>query len=134
VRVHCSGGRPESARHYPVAERPEESRDGSVDCVRCLGLHRGRIFIDVTAEGAVSTPDVTIQTSPDNLTWHTHTAIAQISATGQTRTAVTNFGNYLDQPVGERGLPVVDMGDNAEISDMLHNRLLIFPHPVSTID
>ena len=55
----------------------------------------GQIFIDVTAEGATSTLDITVQTGPDNATWYTHTTVGQISATGQTRAAVTNFGNYL---------------------------------------
>jgi hypothetical protein len=55
----------------------------------------GQIFIDVTVEVATTTLDVTIQTSPDNVTWYTHTTVAQISATGQTRAAVSNFGNYL---------------------------------------
>lgn len=55
----------------------------------------GQVFVDVTAEGSVSTLDITIQTSPDNVTWYTHTTVAQISATGQTRVAVTNFGNYM---------------------------------------
>ena len=55
----------------------------------------GQIFIDVTVEGGVSTLDVTIQASPDNVTWYTHTTVAQITGTGQTRTAITNFGNYL---------------------------------------
>jgi hypothetical protein len=55
----------------------------------------GQIFIDVTAEADTSTLDVTIQASPDNATWYTHTTIAQITATGQTRQAITNFGNYL---------------------------------------
>lgn len=55
----------------------------------------GQIFIDVTSEGGTSTLDVTIQTSPDNAVWYTHTTVGQISAIGQTRAAVTNFGNYL---------------------------------------
>lgn len=55
----------------------------------------GQIFVDVTAEGATSTLDITVQTSPDNSTWYTHTTIGQITATGQTRAAITNFGNYL---------------------------------------
>lgn len=54
-----------------------------------------QLFIDVTAEAEASTLDVTIQVSPDNTTWYTHTAVAQITATGQYRTAITNFGNYL---------------------------------------
>lgn len=55
----------------------------------------GQVFIDVTAEGGVSTLDITVQTSPDNTTWYTHTTVGQISATGETRAVVTNFGNYL---------------------------------------
>jgi len=55
----------------------------------------GQIFIDVTAEGATSTLDITIQTSPDNAVWYTHTTVGQITAIGQTRAAVTNFGNYM---------------------------------------
>jgi hypothetical protein len=55
----------------------------------------GQIFIDVTVEASTSTLDVTVQTSPDNVTWYTHTAVGQISAIGQTRAAITNFGNYL---------------------------------------
>jgi hypothetical protein len=55
----------------------------------------GQIFIDVTAEAGTSTLDVIVQTSPDNVTWYTHTTVAQITATGQTRAAVSNFGNYM---------------------------------------
>ena len=55
----------------------------------------GQIFIDVTAEGGVSTLDITIQTSPDNAIWYTHTTVVQITAIGQYRAAVTNFGNYM---------------------------------------
>jgi hypothetical protein len=55
----------------------------------------GQIFVDVTAEAATSTLDIIIQTSPDNVTWYTHTTISQITATGQYRQAITNFGNYL---------------------------------------
>jgi hypothetical protein len=54
-----------------------------------------QIFIDVTAEAGTSTLDITIQTSPDNVTWYTHTTIAQITATGQYRQAITNFGKYV---------------------------------------
>jgi hypothetical protein len=55
----------------------------------------GQIFIDVTVEVATTTLDITIQTSPDNVTWYTHTTVGQISAIGQTRQPITNFGNYL---------------------------------------
>lgn len=55
----------------------------------------GQIFIDVTVEAGTSTLDITIQTSPDNATWYTHTTVGQISAIGQTRAAITNFGNYM---------------------------------------
>ena len=55
----------------------------------------GQIFIDVTAEGGVSTLDITIQTSPDNAIWYTHTTVAQITVIGEYRAAVTNFGNYM---------------------------------------
>jgi len=55
----------------------------------------GQVFVSVTAEADVSTLDVTIQVSPDNTTWYTHTTIGQITATGQTRQAISNFGNYV---------------------------------------
>jgi hypothetical protein len=55
----------------------------------------GQIFIDVTVEVATTTLDITIQTSPDNAVWYTHTTVGQISAIGQTRATVTNFGNYM---------------------------------------
>ena len=55
----------------------------------------GQVFIDGTAEAGSSTLGIIVQTSPDNLTWYTHTTISQITATGQTRQAITNFGNYL---------------------------------------
>lgn len=55
----------------------------------------GQIFVDVTAEAGTSTLDITVQTSPDNAVWYTHTTVGQISAIGQTRAAVTNFGNYM---------------------------------------
>jgi len=55
----------------------------------------GQIFIDVTAKVDNPTLDVTIQTSPDNATWFTHTAMSQITTTGQYRQAITNFGKYL---------------------------------------
>ena len=40
--------------------------------------------------------------------------------------AVLHDAGILDQPVGERRLSVVDMGDNAEISDIVHISLIIF--------
>lgn len=55
----------------------------------------GQIFIDATVEASTSTLDITIQTSPDNVTWYTHTTVGQITAIGQTRAAITNFGNYV---------------------------------------
>jgi len=55
----------------------------------------GQIFIDVTAKVDSPTLDVTIQTSPDNATWYTHTAMTQITTTGQYRQAITNFGKYV---------------------------------------
>jgi len=55
----------------------------------------GQIFVDVTAESGTSTLDITIQTSPDQVTWYTHTTMSQISATGQVRQAITNFGKYI---------------------------------------
>lgn len=56
----------------------------------------GQVFVDVTATtGAPVTLDVTVQTSPDNTTWYTHTTITQITTTGQYRQAITNFGKYV---------------------------------------
>jgi len=55
----------------------------------------GQIFVNVTAMVDTPTLDITIQTSPDNVTWYTHTAMTQIIATGDYRQAITNFGNYL---------------------------------------
>jgi len=55
----------------------------------------GQLFIDVTVEAGASTLDITVETSPNNSTWYTHTTVGQISATGQTRAAITNFGNYV---------------------------------------
>ncbi|MGD0020825.1 MAG: hypothetical protein ABSC54_00835 [Smithellaceae bacterium] len=55
----------------------------------------GQIFVDVTVEASTSTLDITIQTSPDNITWFTHTAMTQITGTGQYRQAITNFGKYV---------------------------------------
>ena len=55
----------------------------------------GQILVNVTAEGATSTIDITVQTSDDNTTYYDHTTCAQITATGQYRYAVTNFGKYV---------------------------------------
>jgi hypothetical protein len=55
----------------------------------------GQIFINVTAEADTSTLDITVQVSPDNSVWYTHTAVGQITATGQTRAAITNFGKWI---------------------------------------
>ena len=55
----------------------------------------GQIFVSVTAEADTSTLDITIQTSPDDSVWYTHTAMTQITATGQSRQAITNFGKYV---------------------------------------
>lgn len=57
--------------------------------------NEGQIFVDVTAESGTSTLDIIIQTSPDDSTWYTHTTMSQITATGQTRQAITNFGKYV---------------------------------------
>ena len=37
---------------------------------------------------------------------------------------VRNNVRHLDKPVGQGGFAVIDMGDNAEISDILHIRRL----------
>ena len=55
----------------------------------------GQLLVNVTAEGATSTLDITVQTSDDNSTYYDHTSCAQITATGQYRTAITNFGKYV---------------------------------------
>lgn len=55
----------------------------------------GQILVNVTAEGSTSTLDITVQTSDDNSTYYDHTSCAQITATGQYRTAITNFGKYV---------------------------------------
>jgi len=57
--------------------------------------NEGQIFVDITAEVGTSTLDITIETSPDNVTWYTHTAMGHADSTGQYRQAITNFGNYL---------------------------------------
>ena len=55
----------------------------------------GQILVNVTAEAGTSTLDITIQTSDDNSTYYDHTSASQITATGQYRTAITNFGKYV---------------------------------------
>lgn len=55
----------------------------------------GQIFVDVTAEAGTSTLDVTVQSSPDNVTWYTHTIVGQITATGQTVAELANFGKWM---------------------------------------
>ena len=57
--------------------------------------HEGQILINVTAESGTSTLDIIIETSDDNSTYYTHTTIGQITATGKTRQAITNFGKYV---------------------------------------
>lgn len=55
----------------------------------------GQILVSVTAESGTSTLDIIVQTSDDNTTYYDHTTCAQITATGQYRYAVTNFGKYV---------------------------------------
>jgi len=55
----------------------------------------GQILVNVTAEGGTSTLDITIQTSDDNSTYYDHTSMSQITATGQYRQSITNFGKYV---------------------------------------
>lgn len=55
----------------------------------------GQILINATAESGTSTLDIIIETSDDNSTYYTHTTIGQITATGKTRQAITNFGKYV---------------------------------------
>ena len=55
----------------------------------------GQILVNVTAESGVSTLDIIVETSDDNSTYYTHTAMAQITATGQYLQAITNFGKYV---------------------------------------
>lgn len=57
--------------------------------------NEGQILVNVTAEADTSTLDITVQTSDDNSTYYDHTACAQITATGQYRYAITNFGKYV---------------------------------------
>jgi len=55
----------------------------------------GQVLISVTAESDPSTITYTVQTSDDNSTYYDHTSGGTISATGQYRLAVTNFGKYV---------------------------------------
>lgn len=55
----------------------------------------GQILVNVTAEASTSTLDIVVQTSDDNSTYYDHTTCNQITATGQYRYAVTNFGKYV---------------------------------------
>jgi hypothetical protein len=57
--------------------------------------HEGQILVNITAEAGASTLDITIQTSDDNSTYYDHSSCTQRTATGQYRTAVTNFGKYV---------------------------------------
>jgi hypothetical protein len=57
--------------------------------------HEGHVLVNVTAEAGTSTLDIIVQTSDDNSTYYDHTTCAQITATGQYRFAVTNFGKYV---------------------------------------
>lgn len=57
--------------------------------------HEGQILVNVTAESGTSTLNIIIETSDDNSNYYTHTTISEISATGKTRTAITNFGKYV---------------------------------------
>jgi hypothetical protein len=57
--------------------------------------NEGQLLVNVTAESGTSTLDIVIQTSDDNTTYYDHTTCAQITATGQYRFAVTNFGKYV---------------------------------------
>ena len=57
--------------------------------------HEAEVFVDVTAETATATLDVTIQTSPDGTTWFTHTSFDQITATGQSVKRISIIGHYL---------------------------------------
>ena len=55
----------------------------------------GQILVTVTSETGTSTLDITVQTSDDNSTYYDHTTITQITATGQYRQAISNFGKYV---------------------------------------
>ncbi len=57
--------------------------------------YEGQILVGVIAEAGTSTLDITIQVSGDDSTWYDHTSISQITATGQYRQAITNFGKYI---------------------------------------
>ena len=57
--------------------------------------HEVQIVVKVRAVGGTSTLDITVQTSDDNSTYYDHTTCAQITATGQYRYAITNFGKYV---------------------------------------
>jgi len=54
----------------------------------------GQILVNVTAEAGTSTLTITVQTSDDNSTYYDHTTLTAITATGQYRQAITNFGKY----------------------------------------
>jgi hypothetical protein len=58
--------------------------------------NEGQILVNATVEsGTTSTLDFTVQTSDDNTTYYDHTTLTQITAIGQTRYAITNFGKYV---------------------------------------
>jgi len=54
-----------------------------------------QIFVNVTTEVSSCTLTVTIETSPDNVNWYTHTTLSAITTVENVRSAITNFGNYI---------------------------------------
>jgi hypothetical protein len=54
-----------------------------------------QIFVNVTTEVSACTLTVTIETSPNNIDWYTHTTLSAITATENVRSAITNFGKYI---------------------------------------
>ena len=53
------------------------------------------VYIDVTAEVGTVTLDATVQTSPDNSIWATHTAFSQITGISTNALKLTNLGRYV---------------------------------------
>lgn len=75
------------------AKRTAETYNSAV--VNVGQLTEAEIFMDVTAETATATLNVTIQTSPDGTTWYTHTALTEITAAGQYVKRISIIGHYL---------------------------------------
>ncbi|MFZ5989392.1 MAG: hypothetical protein ACOYWZ_20035 [Bacillota bacterium] len=80
----------------PILPLLARTTSGTSYSLCCSDHLEAQIFLNITAvSGTTPTLDITVEYSPDNSEWYSHTSFSQKTATGKDSLRLTGIGGYL---------------------------------------